>query len=441
MKITGRDMKKREVGLKEYDRKGNIDAAGTRLLAACSFTAAAFVLPAVCTASGFSIYTQGAGPMSVGNASVAHAEGLSSIYFNPALQLDFEGTNGETGTTLVIPKKKVDSSITMEQYESEDAVYTPVHFAVSSQINDRASIALNVNNSFGLGSDFGEDTVFCYIATESEMTTWDLNPTFGYKMHKMLAVAAGVRIVYTDVSLKRMIPLSSYGLSDGRQDFSVDGTGYGYNLGVVFSPVENWHLGLSYRSPVDVELSGEVEFDLPGVGGSQLTQVFPKTDAETELSLPGQLFLGLAWQPGEKWVVELGARLEQYSSYDELEVTTDYPVAGQTSQVLPKNWDDVWGYLAGVSYQTDIGLRFSAGYIYEENPVPDETFEPTVSGLDKQTFTVGVAQEVGDLTARVSYAYDLYEDREIQNSGTAALVNGNYSQTNHMLSISLGYHF
>lgn len=397
--------------------------------------------PVVSSAAGFSIFTQGAGPMAVGNASVAHNEGVTSIYYNPALQLDFDGINIEAGTTLVIPKKELDSSITMQHYESEDVVYTPVHFASSYRISDKVSTGLTINNSFGLGSEFGEDTVFRYIATESEMTTWDLNPTVAYKLHKTLSVAAGARVVSADVSLQQMIPLADFGMSDGRQNFDADGIGYGWNVGAIYTPVEQWRLGVSYRSGVDIDLSGDLSYDLPQSGTPLLGSVFPSTSADSEINLPGQLFLGLAWLPDEKWSIEVAARYEEYSCYDELEVTTDKPVAGQTSRTIAKHWDDVWAYMFGVSYQTDIGLRISAGYLWEENPVPDETFEPTASGLDKQTFTFGLAQQFGNLTARVSYAYDLYEDREIQNSGTFMLLNGAHSQTNHMLALSFAYHF
>lgn len=396
--------------------------------------------PALGEAAGFSIFTQGAGSMAVGNASVAHEEGLTSVYYNPALQLDFTGTNIETGVTLVFPKKELESSITGQQYESEDHIYTPIHFAAAYRISDQSSVNLNINNSFGLGSEFEDDTIFRYAAVKSEMTTWDINPTFAYKVHEMVSVAAGVRIVTADVSLEQMIPLSDFGLPDGRQDFEATGTGYGWNVGALLSPLEKWSIGLSYRSPVDVDLSGDLHYELPQ-GGMLLNSLFPETDADSELHLPGQFFTGVAWKPDTKWVIEIAARYEQYSCYDELTVTTEKAVAGQTSRTIQKNWDDVWAYMTGISYQTESGLRISGGYLYEENPVPDETFEPTSSGLDKQTFTIGVARQIGDFTARISFAYDMYEERTIQNSGTAAMMNGTHSQNNQSLALTLGYHF
>ena len=412
-----------------------------RLIKTALWLLVAVAVPVASHGAGFSIFTQGAGPMGVGNASVAHEEGLTSIYYNPALQLEFDSINIAGGVTLVRPKKELESSLTMQHYESEDVVYTPVHFASSWRIADTASVAVNINNSFGLGSEFPEDTVFRYIATESSMTTWDLNPTFAYQLHETFSLAAGFRVVYADVSLKQMIPLQDLGLSDGRQNFDADGTGYGWNIGAVYTPVEYLSFGASYRSPVDIDLSGDLNYDLPQTGSPLLSMIFPATSAKSEISLPGQLFIGVAWRPASQWVVEVAARYEQYSCYDELEVTTAQPVAGQTSRTIPKNWDDVWGYMMGASYQTEAGYRISAGYLWEENPVPDATFEPTASGLDKQTFTLGLGKVFGAMTARVSYAYDLYEDRDIENSGNAMLLNGTHSQTNHMLALTLAYHF
>jgi long-chain fatty acid transport protein len=189
---------------------------------------------------------------------------------------------------------------------------------------------------------------------------------------------------------------------------------------------------------VDVELDGDVSFALP-VSSPLLTSIFPDTTAESELNLPGQLFLGVAYKPTEKWVFEIATRLEQYSCYEELKVTSNAPIAGQTSRTIEKDWNDVWGYMVGGSYQTEAGYRFSGGYLFEENPVPDATFEPGVSGLDKHTLTVGMAKQFGNATARISYAHDFYQEREIANSGTSSLVNGTHNQTNQMLILSLGW--
>jgi long-chain fatty acid transport protein len=191
---------------------------------------------------------------------------------------------------------------------------------------------------------------------------------------------------------------------------------------------------------VDVDLSGDVRFDFPQNNIPLLTTIFPTTSADSELNLPGQLFLGIAYKPSPKWVLEVATRLERYSSFDKLEVTTQLPVAGQTSRTIIKDWDDVWGYMFGMSYQTDAGYRLSGGYLYEENPVPDENFEPAVSGLDKHTLTVGAAKRFGNITGRISYAHDFYEDREIANSGASSVFNGTHSQKNQIIALTLSWH-
>jgi long-chain fatty acid transport protein len=393
-----------------------------------------------CKGAGLSNFTQGAGPMGVANATIAHPEGLSSIYYNPAHQLAFVGLNLSGGLTLVKPEKELSSSVTGQIYESNSKIYSPVHFAVSNRLSDSFSLAMTVNNSFGLGSEFPDDTVFRYITTKSRLTTWDMNPSVAYTPFKTLAIAFGLRAVYADVSLNQKIPLQSFGLADGEQAFAATGVGFGWNIGTTFSPTETFSFGLSYRSPVDVDLTGDVEFILPQSNDPVLATIFPLTSANSDLNLPGQLFLGVAYKPSSKWVVEVATRLEQYSSFERLEVTTELPVAGETSRTIAKNWHDVWSYQVGMSYQTDAGYRFSGGYLYEENPVPDQTFEPGVSGLDKHTLTLGLAKKIGDCTGRISYARDFYKDRDIANSGASSVLNGTYSQENQMVAVTLCWH-
>ncbi|TKB23048.1 hypothetical protein FCL47_24065 [Desulfopila sp. IMCC35006] len=292
----------------------------------------------------------------------------------------------------------------------------------------------------GLGSDFPDDTIFKYTTTESKLTTWDINPSVAYKLFDKLVIAVGFRAIYADVSLKQMIPLQTFGLPDGGQTFKATGTGYGWNFGATYSPIDVLAFGASYRSPVDIDLNGDVSFDLTQNNTPLLTTIFPTTAAVSGINLPGQLFLGIAYKPSRSWVFEIATRFEQYSSYEKLEVTTRLPVAGQTSRTINKDWHDVWAYMFGVSYQIDEGYRFSAGYLYEENPVPDRTYEPAASGQDKHTLTVGVAKRFTNITGRVSYAYDFYKDREISNNGTSSLLNGNYSQKNQMVALTLSWH-
>jgi long-chain fatty acid transport protein len=396
--------------------------------------------PFVSQGAGFSNFTQGAGPMGVANATVAHHEGISSIFYNPTHQLAFEGIHIAGGVTLIRPEKELESTLTGDTYESKSQLHTPIHLTATYRLSDAVSFAFTVNNSFGLGSEFSDDTVFRYMTTESKLTTWDMNPSVAYKFSDQLAVAAGFRAVYTDVSLEQQVPLQAFGLPDGGQTFEATGTGYGWNIGATYSPIEKLVFGASYRSAVDVDLSGDVRFDFPQNNIPLLTTIFPTTSADSELNLPGQLFLGIAYKPSPKWVLEVATRLERYSSFDKLEVTTQLPVAGQTSRTIIKDWDDVWGYMFGMSYQTDAGYRLSGGYLYEENPVPDENFEPAVSGLDKHTLTVGAAKRFGNITGRISYAHDFYEDREIANSGASSVFNGTHSQKNQIIALTLSWH-
>ncbi|WP_163335792.1 OmpP1/FadL family transporter [Desulfopila sp. IMCC35008] len=411
---------------------GNVVAGG---LYCCPII---LVGPSMSQAAGFSNFTLGAGPMGMGNAAVAHAEGITSIHYNPALQLEFDGVVTELGLTVVSPEKTLDSSVTMQSYESEDNHYTPAHFAAGYRLSEKISLGLTLNNPFGLGSEFPDDTVFRYATTESELTTWDLNPSIAWRAHDKVDIAAGVRGVRADTTLERMILLDSFGLSDGRQHFEADGTGYGWNAGVTIRPVDNWSIGLSYRSEVEIDFSGTLSFDLP-VAGSPLQMVFPTTSAESDFTLPAQFFGGVAYQPSKKWVFEAAVRWEEYSSYDAQTVTTAQPVAGMTEQTIPKNWKDVWGYMLGASYQADSGYRFSVGYLYEEKPVPEETFEPGASGLDKHTVTVGLGKQFDRLSCRVSLAYDFYQDRDIENS--TYIMNGTHSQENYSLAFTFGWTF
>ncbi|TKB23024.1 hypothetical protein FCL47_24125, partial [Desulfopila sp. IMCC35006] len=201
------------------------------------------------------------------------------------------------GVTLIWPQKKLESTVTNEAYESSSKTYTPLHLTSAYRLSEDVSFALTVNNSFGLGSDFPDDTIFKYTTTESKLTTWDINPSVAYKLFDKMVIAVGFRAIYADVSLKQMIPLQTFGLPDGGQTFKATGTGYGWNVGATYSPIDVLAFGASYRSPVDIDLNGDVSFDLTQNNTPLLTTIFPTTAAVSGINLPGQLFLGIAYKP------------------------------------------------------------------------------------------------------------------------------------------------
>ena len=393
-------------------------------------------------ASGFAVYTHGAKELGMLNAVVAHTEGPASNFYNPALLTKLEGTQLEIGTTLIFTDREFKSDLTGKTTDGDDDVHFPSTFYISHQLNDQFVIGFGFFTPFGLGTKWPNDWEGRYITTEGELMTFDFNPNIAWKISDRLSFSGGIDYLYGDSTLKRKINLSLMGLPDGKQKFDGDGDGWGYNIGANLSLTEKVSLGFSYRSQIDLDLEGDVKFNVP----SGTPPIFNNTDGDVELKLPARISFGLSYQVNNKLLVELSGRWEDWSVFDDLVYKfDDAPVAGgESTLVEPKDWDDTWGGMIGARYNLSPTFIVSVGYLHEENPIPDETFEPLIPDSDKDMFSIGFQKIIDKYNIAFTYIYALYDDSDKDNLVGAefgSTANGEYSQVAHFLSGSLQINF
>jgi len=257
------------------------------------------VLPATAVASGFGIFTQGASSLGQGAAVIAHGNDPTAIFFNPALISKLEGTQLEIGTTLLFPSREF-TSLTGERTDTKDAVFYPSTLYVTHRFSERLSAGLGVFSPFGLGTDWGDTWEGRYLATDSEMLTLTVNPVVSYRIVPRLALAAGIDIIYLDTTLEKKINLSGLNAAVGGllgagpfpdvgQKFSGDGTGIGFNFGVLYDVIDTLSIGVSYRSEIKVGVKGNSTFD------SQVPGLLTKLRRKADLTLPQQVFAGICY--------------------------------------------------------------------------------------------------------------------------------------------------
>lgn len=395
--------------------------------------------------SGFGIFTQGASGLGQADAVVAHTDGPSAIFFNPALLNKLPGTQIEAGTTLLFPSRDFRSSTTGATASTEDTLYYPSTFYVSHTFNDKISAGLGVFNPFGLGTEWNGTWEGRYIATKSKIETFNINPVVSYQITPDLSFAAGLDVILLDATLEKKVLLNpnplGITLPDANQKFKGDGTGVGYNLGIAYNAGHGISLGASYRSEVEIDVKGNVSFDLPS---PLLAAALPNTGGKTTITLPRQLLAGVGYQANDRFTVETGFRWEDWRSFKESKVELNQPVAGQTTITNPKNWHDTFAVNVGGKYRLNDTFTLLAGYLYGWNAVPDDTFEPSVPDANTHLFCLGTDMAFNNIKLAVSYAYQLQEERSKNNTVGASAggaANGTYNADIHLLGLSVTYRF
>jgi long-chain fatty acid transport protein len=92
----------------------------------------------------------------------------------------------------------------------------------------------------------------------------------------------------------------------------------------------------------------------------------------------------------------------------------------------------------GVTKKFDHGISASAGYIYSEKSVPNESFNPAIPDSNRHIFSAGVGQHYDQFNWSFAYQYTYGPKRTIiQNS----VADGDYRFNSHAFFLSLGYDF
>lgn len=398
-------------------------------------------------ASGFGVFTHGANALGKSNAVTAYNESPSTVFFNPALINDLPGTQVEIGTTMITIRQDFTSAATGMKTDGSDDPFFPSTVFLTHAVSDKFSAGFGVFNPFGLATEWPDDWEGRYQATKSELTTFNFNPVVSYRITPDLSVAAGAALLKLDATLENKLNMTLLGFPagfpDGNQKFEGDGQGVGYNLGLSAKLNDKISLGVSYRSAIDVTADGRVSTQLPA-GSDPVAPLFPTANGETKITLPRQISAGIAYRISPKAVIETGIRWEEWSSFDELRITFEQPIAGQTQRVTPRDWDDTFAVNIGGHYNINDKYALLLGFLYENNPVPDDTFEPAIPGSDSYLCSIGMTADYEKFTYSISYGLQRKDDRTKNNTISAvdgSTANGEYSAILHLLGVSFSYRF
>ena len=158
-------------------------------------------------------------------------------------------------------------------------------------------------------SDWPQDTGFRAVATYGSLQYLRFNPVIAFKLAPNLSLAGGVMVDYGNIDLESgTLPVPSTFANFFR--FKGDGWTVGYNLGVLWQPLEQLSLGATFRSATTINMQGQTEFE-------QLTAGIPYTTlpAHADFTFPLTAVFGLSYRPTPKWNLEFDADYTDWSSF------------------------------------------------------------------------------------------------------------------------------
>ncbi len=366
---------------------------------------------------------------------LAATAGPSSAAINPAALVEVGAPSAEAG--LVVLHSEASYSGPAGASETTDP-WKPLpnlHGAVPAKELGLV-FGCSVTAPYGQSTEWERDSVFAYTAPyRAELTVVDVNPAVAMRLCDQVAVGAGLDVYESSLEISSQIPWSAAlgvpGLPDGDLTFDGEGSGVGWNVGVLVELTKRQRVAVTYRSPVEVSYDGDTEvggIPVPGAAAEE-------SDFSTEIEFPAVAALGYGVDVTDALQVGVDVEWIGFSSYDALDLDAGANAALLASPSIPQDWEDTWTFGAGGRYVLGGGWVVRAGYKFLETPVPDETLAPTLPDADTHLLSAGVGYSSGRHAFDAAYAYAIYDDRAISGNANPAF-DGTYSLETHFAAVS-----
>lgn len=275
-----------------------------------------------------------------------------------------------------------------------------------------------------------------------------------------LSLGLGVNLVKTEVHTGRarnstglddMVADAEGTLQEGRSLIDVSGWHLALGAGVIWEPVDNLLVGLSYQSQ-----PGFGEQQLEGTLDTVLGTGKPdEEDIKFFQEIPDVIRLGLRYRT-LPWEYRLFGEYVRWSVFesqclikadlDECQIKPDG--SGNAILNIPRNWEDAFGIRGGVSHWFSEGLEVYVGAGYDSNAAPDEGIDAALMDQPKVTGALGGRFELLEgLVLQPTLTHVYYFEREVDDPRSHVPPSkspdhsGTYNQAVTALDLALEYTF
>ena len=404
------------------------------------------------SANGFRLPDQDAFATARGEAFVATADNPSAIYYNPAGITQLDGNDlrgGLYGIYLDSSFSPPDSAPNHGHtyYNRDNYAVVPQIFYTYTPENSPVSFGLGVYAPYGGKSSWPEKTGFRSVAIDGSLTYLTINPVVAVKLPFNLSIGGGVMVNNAKMDMERGLSRTQLN-SNLTNFFRFTGNGWsvGYNLGLLWQPDEKVSIGTSFRSSATVTLDGQTAYE------NQPLISATNSNAHTDFKFPWTVVCGLSYRPTPKWNIEFDADYTYWSSFGSNTIHQAIPAylinSLPSNMPLILNWQPSWMYELGVTRYFDSGWHASAGFVYNENSVPDKYYTPLVADMDRYFLSAGAGYKGRHFNFDIAYQFGYGPNHTVTGSQpsstppqTTKLADGKYDFISHAVLVSVGWRF
>lgn len=380
-------------------------------------------------ASGYLVYDASAEALGKASAVTASVNEPAAVWFNPGALGFMTGMGASLGGTVALANNSFrPSDGSPDVHTRAGRFFLPALYAEGA-IGERFHVGMGALTAFGLGIAWPSDWVGREAAIEAKIETFTLNPTIAYKINEWISVGAGFQAVRAMVEFTNGLPAPI----DGTVRVGGGTWGYGGNVGILARVLPDvLHLGLTYRSRVKLSFAGRADFD----PRPEFANSLPDQGGSADITLPDIITAGVLWRPRPTLALTFDPNLVLWGTYDE--IVLDFDTADD--KVLARRFHQAVTLRFGAEWTTPFpGLSLRGGFIYDQNPSPEDTLAPSLPDSHRLDLALGVGYRRGWFKADLGYLLVYFLPTE--STGGVEGPEGTYRTISHLIGITVGAQF
>ncbi|MBM4372437.1 MAG: outer membrane protein transport protein [Deltaproteobacteria bacterium] len=335
----------------------------------------------------------------------ARLEDASTLFYNPAGLAFLRGFQVQAGDTLVFPvftARGPRDAAPGEEWgpvSTTNVLAAPPHAYASwgGAVGGGHAVgaAVGVNFPFGMAMTWPDDFPGRHLIAGSNLQIPEILAGVAWSPLPQLSVGAALVVSPAQVWLRRFLG-PEFGLvgddgapiPDATVAMAGSGVGVGAAAGIQARPIRGLYLGLSYRSRIRLDMTGDAHFTLPGLTDRS---GFPDQPVETAFQLPDIVSLGVGYQILEAWYAELDVEYTFWSLFEEIPLDFPDDATGSLSQAIPQDWRNTvtvrFGNEVRLGARREWAVRAGGGF--DQTPVTPRYLSPMLPDSDRIFVGVG----------------------------------------------------
>lgn len=414
------------------------------------------------SAAGFQLLEQNASGL--GNAyagSAAVAENASTVFYNPAGMTELRDREISLGGTLIQTSYKFSNNGSSTGVLSGDGNdggglgFVPNAY-MSWALSKDLYLGLGIGAPFGLKTEYDNPWSGAAQSIKFEIKTVNINPSVAWRVNEAVSLGFGVNYQKLEAEYVRAVGTLSPGLAGSTATLNLDGDAWGWNAGALFKLGPATKVGVSYRSAIKHEVSGDVAVSGNGTAlangtAAALNAGGASSNASASIKLPDTFILSITHKLDDRWELLGDISRTGWSSIPKVDILrTSGLLNGTTAQTLDTDFRDTWRVAAGANYTLDSAWKLKFGLAYDQTPVKNAEHRlVSLPDNDRIWFSVGAQYKPNKATTvDVGATYLYVRDSEINNDQRSAvavanrgLVKGNYDANALLFGVQLSMAF